>query len=525
MLHGLITHKDAVLRSDERALLRSGLIHRLENSETHKLWIAMLKDLGLDYGEHGYSVKDLFCVVKAAFESEYSVSLDVSFEEGFIAAEGFQSSVEHNREPRVYSLPTVVYLDELMVSVFFEYIAVYYIWSRYGSDVEGKCFKLALYALDHCCRKGNLNSDEGKSELMKLMREYCDDVAVQFIEDAYWNVLAFAIGHEIAHIYIRERGIGSSDPWELEYQADAIGYGIILNLIEGKYPDIQSPFRAAFHDYLYTTPMVTFLFYGDLAYMSYWLFGEKADGGHPHFEDRINRMIKVSEAEKYTFDTKLGNDVLNSFWDISDRFREELFYKLKNGKLVQIIGEGANTTMNGNGYEEANRCYNQMSEEMRELAVQWGVDPDKLIGLWDIVVQIDVVGKPGAGTLVWKDRDEVYSTKPYNVFFRLKDLLLTSVEIGVTVGPSDGPTQTILKGLYILCKLLEVSTVKLNEDQAKLLAVCHKQSAYDQGIDEDELLDSLGISSKTVDELVQLHCIRLEEGKIYLPERILIKDD
>ena len=125
--------------------------------------------------------------------------------------------------------------------------------------------------------------------------------------------------------------------------------------------------------------------------------------------------------------------------------------------------------MNGNGYEEANRCYNQMSEEMRELAVQWGVDPDKLIGLWDIAVQIDVVGKPGAGTLVWKDRDEVYSTKPYNVFFRL--------------------------------------------------------NAYDQGIDEGELLDSLEISSKTVDELVQLHCIRLEEGKIYLVEKILIKDD
>lgn len=140
-------------------------------------------------------------------------------------------------------------------------------------------------------------------------------------------------------------------------------------------------------------------------------------------------------------------------------------------------------------------------------------------------MQIDVVGKPGAGTLVWKDRDEVYSTKPYNVFFRLKDLLLTSVEIGVTVGPSDGPTQTILKGLYILCKLLNVSTVKLNEDQAKLLAACHKQSAYDQGVDEDELLDSLEISSKTVDELVQLHCIRLEEGKIYLVEKILIKDD
>ena len=525
MLHGFITHRGAVVRTNKQELLRSGLIQRLENSETHRIWTEMLKDLGLDYVDHGYSVKDLFHLIKNAFESEYGLKLDISFEEGFVAAEGFQSTVQHNREPRIYSLPTVVYLDELMVSVFFEYIAVYYMWSRYGSDVEGNCFKLALYALDHCCRKGNLNSDEGKSELLKLMREYCDDVAVQFIEDTYWNVLAFAIGHEIAHIYMNKTGIASGDLWEQEYQADAMGYGIILNLIEGKYPDIRSPFRAAFHDYLYTAPMVTFLFYEDLAYMSYWLFGEKADGSHPHFDDRITRMIQVSEAEKYTFDTKLGNDVLNCFWDISDRFREELLYKLKNGKLAQIIGEGESTTMNGNGYEEANRCYNQMSEEMRELAVQWGVDPDKLIGLWNAAVQIDVVGRPGAGTLVWRDRDEVYSTKPYNVFFRLKVLLVESVEIGMTVGPSDGPIQTILKGLYILCKLLKVSTVKLNEDQAKLLAACHKQNAYDQGLDEDKLLDSLAITSKTVDELVQLHCIRLEEGKIYLEEKILIPND
>lgn len=522
MLHGFITHRGAVVHTDEQELLRSGLIRRLENSETHRIWTGMLKELGLDYVDHGYSVKDLFHLVKDAFESEHGLKLDISFEEGFIAAEGFQSTVPHSREARVYSLSTVVYLDELMVSVFFEYIAVYYLWSRYESAVEGECFKLALYALDHCCRKGNLDSDEGKSELMKFMRKYCDDVAIQFIEDMYWNVLAFVIGHEIAHIYMNKTGIASSDPWEREYQADAMGYDVILNLIDGKFPEIQSPFRAAFHDYLYTAPMVTFLFYEDLTFMSYWLFGEKAGSSHPPFKERIKHMLTVSEAEKYAIDTEKGNDVLNCFLDVSKEFREELFYKLKNGKLDQIIGEGASTTMNGNGYEEAHQFYNEMRDKLRGIGLQWDVEPDRMVGLWNMAVQIDVTGKTGEEPLIWRHQAKVYSTKPYNVYFRLKAFLQAAVETGMTLTSSDGQNQTILKGLYILCLLLQASTIELSEDQAKLLAVCHKRNAYEFGIEENGLLESLSISRKTVDELVCLHCIRLDEGKIYLAERVII---
>lgn len=214
--------------------------------------------------------------------------------------------------------------------------------------------------------------------------------------------------------------------------------------------------------------------------------------------------------------------MLNCFLDVSKEFREELFYKLKNGKLGQIIGEGASTTMNGNGYEEAHQFYNEMRDKLREIGRQWDVEPDRMVGLWNMAVQIDVTGKTGEEPLIWRHQAKVYSTKPYNVYFRLKAFLQAAVETGMRLTSSDGQNQTILKGLYILCLLLQASTIELSEDQAKLLAACHKRNAYESGIEENGLLESLSISRKTVDELVCLHCIRLDEGKIYLAERVII---
>ena len=313
--------------------------------------------------------------------------------------------------------------------------------------------------LNYCCRQGFLSSDKNKAELSKTIKEYCDDVAINFIADLYWSILAFAFCHELAHIYlghvndIREKA--KEEQRRDELAADALGYDVFLSIIDGSIPGLASPFLACFYDYLYAAPMILFLFYQDLYFMEYWLFGESiVFDDHPPFDERIKQLLDISEEEQYKFDTTEGNVVLNNYWDMSDRFRIELFYKLKNGKLGHVAQKGKIPMDNTFSYKEAISFDNQMRDEMRGMASTQGLDPNKVVGLYDIATRVEKHDENALMHFIWNKRDSVYSTKPYNVIFRLQAALIAVIDEGLSLSVPEGKIETIMLVLRMLLKLI-----------------------------------------------------------------------
>lgn len=501
------------------------LIDSPEDSETIAIWKSALNDLGLDPDDHGLKPEHLFDLVKSAFEKKLDCKLNVAVDRKYIASFDGKSPIPHDYSSRIFAGNGIVYLDELMVSILFEYVANYYIWARYGDEVFSFCFPYALNTMNYCCRQGFLSSDKNKAELSKTIKDYCDDVAIDFIADLYWSILAFAFCHELAHIYLGHvNGIREKTKEEQrrdELAADALGYDVFLSIIDGSIHGLASPFLACFHDYLYAAPMILFLFYQDLYFMEYWLFGESiVFDDHPPFDERIKRLLEISEEDQYKFDTTEGNVVLNNYWDMSDRFRIELFYKLKNGKLGHVAQKGKIPMDNTISYKEAIIFDNQMRDEMREMASTLGIDPNKMVGLYDIATRVEKHDENALMHFIWNKRDSVYSTKPYNVIFRLQAALIAVIDEGLSLSVPENKIETIMLVLRMLLKLTVASTVKITEDQAKVLMECHINKAYIRPIEEETLLKIVEVPRKTIDELCKLKCIELIDGKVWLKEEV-----
>ena len=136
------------------------------NSKTKQLWRNTLSDLGFIANENDLTIKDMFLLVKDAFEKKFGKRLSIRFDKKYIASTDGARSVPHNESSRIFSTPSLVYFDDLMVSVLFEYVATYYLWARYGKPVYAFCFAYAINTMNRCCRQGFLNSDQNKVRLV-----------------------------------------------------------------------------------------------------------------------------------------------------------------------------------------------------------------------------------------------------------------------------------------------------------------------------------------------------------------------
>ena len=502
----------------------SPLLASVKDSETLRIWKEAIQELGLDPDDHGLKPEHLFALIKDAFEKKLKCKLDVVIDRKYIASIDGETPIPHDDSSRIFASNGIVYLDELMISILFEYVATYYIWARFEDEVFHFCFPYALNSLNYCCRQGFLNSDKNKAKLSSILKKYCDAVAINVIADLYWSILSFAFCHELAHICLGHTDMSkqknSEELWQDELSADALGYDIFLSIIDGKIKALDSPFLTCFHDYLYAAPMILFLFYEDLYYMEYWLFGESVESDcHPPLDMRIQRLLEISEDEQYQFDTVEGNIVLNNYWDTSEKFRLELFYKLKNGKLEHVAQKGK-IPMDNAGYKEALAFDTSLRSQMREMANEYGVDPAQMVGLYDIATRVEMHDEGTLMHFVWSKGDSVYSSKPYNMIFRLRASLIAIIDNALSLSIPSNETETIMFMLRILLKVGMFSTVKINEAQVKVLAECHRSNAYYKPIDEEIILKRTGVPPETIDDLCRLRCIELQDGRIWLKEEI-----
>lgn len=498
-----------------------------ENNNAVKLWIEMLEHANLCSDRKGVDIGTLFDCVKMGFESQFHCKLDAFFVSQYIAADNGELAVKHDQASRAFTTGRIVYIDKLMVSVLFGYIANYYLWARFEDDVFPFCFKHTLKLLDACCRQGYLNTESGVLALLDQLKEKGDGLAYTFIADLYWCLIAFIMCHELAHIYIDKMAETSGEnvsPTDAEILADEYGYKVFLHLIEGVNVQFESPFLTVFHDYLYAAPMILFRFYEDLYYMGNWVYGETIKiEEHGTFSERMSRLLDLSREWNFDIDLDAGDIVLRNYLDISDLFREELVYKIKNGKLSEIIQKGYCNMNNVSGYEQALQYDMCIQEKLREHAAEQSINPGKMIGLYNIAVKYDVLDTDVADHGLVRDvNGKIVSIKPYNLRFRLAATLSAIIETGITLFVPGAMIPTIMQLIKILITVLDESAIEITEEQAQVLLECHRLNAYRVPAEEELILSSSNASRKTVDELCRLKCIELSEGKIKLIEEIAL---
>ena len=458
----------------------------LPNGQAISMWKETLSNMGFDISLPNPTPKDLFELVRAAFEDQKKEPLNVDFSSKYIASLDGTEPIPSNKASRLYSGGNIVYVDELILAALFEYIATYYLWAR---DFENRelfsfCFRYTVGLLNYSCRLGILTTDEREAQLVEQIRDHCDINGVNLLSDLYWSCLAFAYCHELAHIYLKHAELSDKPEtlWKTEYEADAVGYEVYLYIIETFCKNSEEAFASVFHDYLYVAPMILFQFYEDTYFMSYWLFGEKAGISHPPLSERFNALLHISENPKYTFETSAGNDLLNNYVDISECFREQLILKLQRGKLNQVIREGV-TFMSHTGYYEAELFQKNMCEAWKEVAVKNGWNGKQVIGLWDTAVDVELLDEPSANSFVWSHNGRTYSTKAFNVRFSLKKVLISILEYG---------------GAYEL-------------------------HAFEMPIPEEDLLQVPNVTHMVITELEQMGCIELRDGYVRLKEDVYIR--
>ncbi len=506
------------------------LFSQNENSKSAQLWTEMLEKEGLCTGSGNANFATLFEHVKHGFESKFGYRLEATFVTQYIAGNKGNFAVKHDQASRAFTVGNIVYIDKLIMDALFDYIASYYLWARFGSEVFSFCFKYTLKTLDPHFRQGYLGSDKSACELLELLKSKGDDKAYVFITDLYWCALAFIMCHELAHIYIDKitdmRDIPMDDSVE-ENLADEYGYQVFLHMIEESNSKIDSPFASVFHSYLYAAPMILFLFYEDLYFMGNWVYGEKMEiKEHLPFSSRIDKLLALSREWEADFDLAEGDDVLKNYWAISDLFREELVYKVKNGKLSKVIQEGYRNMKNVSGYEQALQYDMHMQEQLKHYAISKNIDPKKMIGLYNIAVNIEVpdenIADHGFVHSSDKTGEKLVTTKPYNLRFRLAASLSAIIETGITLFTPGEMIPTIMQLIKIVISLLDESSIELSEDQAKVLLACYQLKAFHSPVSEEVILQQTASTPKVIDELCRLRCIELIDGNIKLIEEVVL---
>lgn len=501
------------------------LVDSADKLAVDQAWNALMGNRGFAIDQGVDVLRELFDLICSEFAATYGKERTITLREGYITKDRGQTPARHNEMSRIFSQSKSIYIDLLMSNVLFEYAAAFYLWARHPEkeDIASRCFIHTLYTLEGCCRRGKLSGMDGQLSLQKLIADNLDDQEIVFIGDLCWCMLSFAMCHEIAHLYCEHGCLRStSDGYVQEFQADAVGYDVYLKLMIKNMHSTENVISSVFREYLYTAPMILLLFYHDLFAMGYLMYGEVISDTHPDLQERIDKLLAISQDDKYEFDSSSGNDVLNCYYDISDKFLEELWYKLKNGKLSDIVRKGA-SSVTGNAFEDACALDETICKKITEQSPSLGYDARKLIGLWNMAAQVSADSMGENHGLVIAIAGKAYSIKGLNIIYNQKVLLESVIEMGLTIAKPGDMVETIRTALYLIYKIALVGTIEIEDTHAELLKVCHTKKAYSRPIKEDALLALVPTASyDDLTKLDRLGCIEIIDGCVHLREKVIL---
>lgn len=250
--------------------------------------------------------------------------------------------VNHNFQHSINSyayvderFPMFIHVDQLLESVVLWFMLNMLKWSKEydNNGDEHSYFVDLLYLLNEVALRGELPDEAGKTSFMSKV--VADSQIQNLAVDCHWAMLVFTAGHEVAHLYQMntDRVYWEKNKKEAEFNADKIGYDILLRLIMEKQNQ-----NLEMEEYTYLAPMMYMDMFEMVYYTSYILYGkEPFYGDHPSPEERKGAMFELVEQELYQFDTVKGNVVYQWFCLVYDRYQTKLPEYKEAGRLDRII--------------------------------------------------------------------------------------------------------------------------------------------------------------------------------------------
>lgn len=149
--------------------------------------------------------------------------------------------------------------------------------------------------------------------------------------DSFWTAWTFMIGHELYHLAAKNTETCSLQE---ELCADAYGYKVLIAMIDAqKQKRIPEEISVFYEDY-YLSPIMLLEYFRFLdLYRS--LCGKSVEyTNYPSPQQRQEEIFNLfDDYLPNTFDTTMGNEVLNHFLDAIDLLQEQIILKKERGKL------------------------------------------------------------------------------------------------------------------------------------------------------------------------------------------------
>lgn len=275
-----------------------------------------------------YNLLTMFDISKKYFAKEY----------GYTGSEIELSNLYQNSiNSYIYNdkmNPIFIHIDELFESSVVGFLLAMFKWSKNFGNVETykECFKYLLFLMNDVCIFGEMQDTYASQALMNILNG--DIQILQIAEDCYWTIVVFSLAHEIAHAYLAaiNRQYSKEHPEKEEYDADMIAYHIVLKII------MEEKDNIILKDYTYLAPMIYMDFFDLYYYTDKILYNTVFnDWQHPTPTKRKNRLFAIVSKKEYDFNTIEGNHLYNAFLDVYEEFKEQIFIKMKKGKLNKIL--------------------------------------------------------------------------------------------------------------------------------------------------------------------------------------------
>lgn len=234
-----------------------------------------------------------------------------------------------------------VYIDELFESTVMSFLLISFLWSEFEEepDVWEFAFSYMLFVFHEQCILGEMVSEDSLEKLLSIVSQK-DPHLADLVTDCYWTILAFAMSHELAHIYFKKCGrkaVTNRQKRQEEYDADCIAYDLVLRLIM---KDAEKPEKdRTLYEHSYLAPMMLMEYFDLFYYTDRVLYKQWVEEGeHPTPMRRKNQLFGIVDKPEYQLNTEEGNALYHGLLDVTDKhYKPNLLLKMEKGKLNTLL--------------------------------------------------------------------------------------------------------------------------------------------------------------------------------------------
>lgn len=233
----------------------------------------------------------------------------------------------------------IVFVDDMLENTFVSSLFAAFLNSLDKQKFGRFAFQFLLYTINEECIGQKLPGEDGFKELINYIQISDNDNLVNFVTDCYFAMLAFVLGHELAHFYLNHKSnnLTIEEHRRQEYEADEAAYLILLKLIEDDQSTI--PEERVFYPHAYLAPVMLFDYFDIIYFTERTIYDREReiDGTHPSLLERSSKLIDLSEQKKVSFNKEAGQILCSAYYSMCDSYKIDLNYNKQHHLIDNII--------------------------------------------------------------------------------------------------------------------------------------------------------------------------------------------